>query len=67
MQDQLTQLEQKAMQIMQGFGAEASFHDYANIVRDVMSAWRAVNNAYRAISRADDRIHEYADKTRRFK
>ena len=56
MQDQLTELEALAVREMRKLGDHATIHDYRNILLPVDRAYRAVNTAYRAISKAQDEL-----------
>lgn len=56
MQDQLTELEALAVSEMRKLGDHGTIHDYRNILLPVDRAYRAVNAAYRAISKAHDEL-----------
>lgn len=64
MQEALAQLEQQATETMRTFTDAQGFHDYANIVRRVERAYRAVNSAYHAISKAREEVADYQRQVR---
>jgi hypothetical protein len=58
----LRALENRAVSAMRNIDPHTgTIHDYRNILMYVDRAMRAVNNAYIAISRAEDRLQDIAN------